>query len=399
VGVFDRLLRRDAVAPEAVRTREVGQLVWQMGDQLSLPVNPLRPITEDHIALTHSAVWRCSVIITETIGMLPMDAYRKRGDVREPIEPTPSMLTSPGGPVVSRSSWVAQVVMSLLHHGNAYVWLAPPSWDGYPTTGIVLHPTIVKWDWQRGQFRIKTVNGEVYSSAWPLGRLLHIPGITIPGRVEGVGVLQAHGRTTLALADVTREYQANTYSAGIPPTYLHTTLDPTEDEVEALQTRWDERFGPSGAKRGKIPVFTESVEPKSLGWSPTDAGIVEARRMSVDDVAMVFGVPAALLNVPSNSLTYATTVHRRRELVDLALMPWLVRIEQALSSLFPRGTEVKFNVDAFLRADTEDRYKAYSMALDAGWMTVNEVRALEDLQPLPEPAAAPAPTEEVDENE
>jgi HK97 family phage portal protein len=143
-------------------------------------------------------------------------------------------------------------------------------------------------------------------------------------------------------------------------------------------------------------VFTESVEPKTLGWSPTDAGIIEARRMSVDDVAMLFGVPAALLNVPSNSLTYATTVHRRRELVDLALMPWITRIEQAMSSLYPRGTEVKFNVDAFLRADTAERYAAYTAALDGGWLTRDEVRALEDLPPLPETVAAD-PTVEVEQ--
>jgi HK97 family phage portal protein len=398
VGWLSR--RRQVVAElndAAVKKREVGSVIWQMSDQLTLPQNPLRPITSDALALTNAAVWRCTVIISETIGLLPLDAFRRREGVRQPVDPTPSMLASPGGPLVHRSSWMAQVVLSLLHHGNAYIWLAPPSWDGYPTSGLVVHPERVKWDATRGQFRILTGDGNLFASPWPLGRLLHIPGITIPGQVEGIGVLRAHGRTHLALADVTREYAANTYSAGIPPTYLHTKVtDPTEDEVEALQDRWDERFGPSGTRRGKIPVFTESVEPKTLGWSPTDAGIIEARRMSVDDVAMLFGVPAALLNVPSNSLTYATTVHRRRELVDLALMPWITRIEQSMSSLYPRGTEVKFNVDAFLRADTAERYAAYTAALDGGWLTRDEVRALEDLPPLPETVAAD-PTVEVEQ--
>ena len=70
------------------------------------------------------------------------------------------------------------------------------------------------------------------------------------------------------------------------------------------------------------------------------------------------------------------------QLLRFALMPWIVRFEQAFSDLLPRGQVAKFNVDAFLRPDTLTRYQAHEIGLRAGFLTVDDVRKLEDLEPL-----------------
>jgi phage portal protein BeeE len=70
------------------------------------------------------------------------------------------------------------------------------------------------------------------------------------------------------------------------------------------------------------------------------------------------------------------------ELRTFSLLPWQRRIESALDAQFPRGTSLKIASEGLLRADTKTRYDAYKVALDAGWVTVDEVRALEDLPPL-----------------
>jgi phage portal protein BeeE len=82
------------------------------------------------------------------------------------------------------------------------------------------------------------------------------------------------------------------------------------------------------------------------------------------------------------------------------LLPYLVPVEEALSSLLPRPQRVRANVSAVLRSDLSTRYESYQTALAAGFLTVDEVRALEDLEPLPEsspaapmPDAVPSPTE------
>ena len=64
------------------------------------------------------------------------------------------------------------------------------------------------------------------------------------------------------------------------------------------------------------------------------------------------------------------------------LRPWLVCIEQALSALLPRGQFAQFNADALMRGATQERYAAYKSAREASWMSVNEIRALEDMEPM-----------------
>jgi phage portal protein BeeE len=66
----------------------------------------------------------------------------------------------------------------------------------------------------------------------------------------------------------------------------------------------------------------------------------------------------------------------------LTLLPWQRRIESTLDAQFPRGTSLKIRSDALLRADTATRYAGYESALRAGWMTVDEVRELEDRAPM-----------------
>jgi HK97 family phage portal protein len=121
--------------------------------------------------------------------------------------------------------------------------------------------------------------------------------------------------------------------------------------------------------------------------NPVDAGLAGAREWGLRDIALAFGVPPYMLGVPGDSSTYANVESRMIELRTFTLLPWIRRIESVLDSEFPRGTSVKIKSDALLRADTATRYQAYESALRAGWITVDEVRALEDRPPLPASAA------------
>lgn len=100
------------------------------------------------------------------------------------------------------------------------------------------------------------------------------------------------------------------------------------------------------------------------------------------DVALAFGIPAYMLGVPGDSSTYANVESRMIELRTFSLLPWERRIESTLDAQLARGTSLKIRSDALLRADTATRYAAYKTALETGWLTVNEVRELEDRAPL-----------------
>ena len=91
-------------------------------------------------------------------------------------------------------------------------------------------------------------------------------------------------------------------------------------------------------------------------------------------------MPSWIVGVGStDSRTYSNVQDDQKSFVSWTLRPWLTRVEQSLSTLLPRGQEAKFNLDALLRADTTERYAAHSTALSGGWLSVAEIRAIEDL--------------------
>ena len=96
-----------------------------------------------------------------------------------------------------------------------------------------------------------------------------------------------------------------------------------------------------------------------------------------------------MLGVPGDSSTYANVESRMIEFKAFTLNPWQRRIESALDAQLPRGTSLKIRTDGLLRADTSTRYAAYKTALESGFMTVDEVRALENRAPLAPEEPAP----------
>src|SRR5690606_14847170 len=160
-----------------------------------------------------------------------------------------------------------------------------------------------------------------------------------------------------------------------------------------------------------IAVLNETTDFQPIAWNPTDMQLLEARKFALHEIALMFGLPLSFLGVEQASRTYTNTEQEGLSLVKYSLRGPLARFEQALSQHLPRGTWAKANLDAFLRSDTLTRYQAHAIALQAKFLTDDEVRALEDLPPLT-PAqrarlsespsalspAGPAPSNEQEEN-
>jgi hypothetical protein len=81
-------------------------------------------------------------------------------------------------------------------------------------------------------------------------------------------------------------------------------------------------------------------------------------------------------------MTYANSETESIDLLKFSLSGHLARFEQTLSAQFPRGTQVKANLDAMLRSDTLSRYQAHQVGIDAGFLLRSEARSIEDLPPV-----------------
>jgi HK97 family phage portal protein len=210
--------------------------------------------------------------------------------------------------------------------------------------------------------------------------IIHIPMFLLPGQAEGRGPITA-ARETLTGAKAEQQLAttlAADYSA--PRGVIEADARLTKDEADAILDGWEA----SHQGRGRLAVMGGGARFAPLGMKPIDMEFIEARKFSVQEVARLFGVPGIFLATDSgSSLTYATTESLFRMFVTSTLRPtYLERIEQAYSRLLPKGQIARFDTSELLGADMTARYAAYTQALDAGWMTPDEIRAREGLSPL-----------------
>jgi HK97 family phage portal protein len=139
-----------------------------------------------------------------------------------------------------------------------------------------------------------------------------------------------------------------------------------------------------------VLVLTGDSKYENVADQLDNVQFAEQRRLATQQVCQVFRVPSHMLNAGTggDSLTYSTSEMMSADFVKFSLAPWLRRIELAVSNdadLAFQKQYVKFSVDGLLRADVKTRAEVYRTALDplAPWLTVDEIRELEDLPPMP----------------
>jgi hypothetical protein len=130
-------------------------------------------------------------------------------------------------------------------------------------------------------------------------------------------------------------------------------------------------------------VLSGGASFKATQADPEKSQALEARRMAVEDVARIFRIPSHMLNLPGTN-TYSSVEQNMIQFVTHTLRPYVTLLEDSMSPLmsrYPGGADafIKFNMTALLRADTQVRFAAYSTGLQSGFLTINDVRSLEDL--------------------
>lgn len=165
----------------------------------------------------------------------------------------------------------------------------------------------------------------------------------------------------------------------------------TSDEKTNLLAAW------STARRkrfGSTAFLNSAIEAEVVGQAAENL-LIEGRNFAVLQAARMVGVPAYFLDgsVDGASLTYSNATLKNRQLVDEALAPYMVAIEQTLSMYLPNGTKAEFDTNVLLRGDLKERVDVYKNGIEAGLWTVNEVRAMENLDPREEAPEPPASQE------
>jgi HK97 family phage portal protein len=358
--------------------RSIDDVPWNVG----APLVSAFDVSLDR-ALQLGPVYASGRLIASSVAALPIQQYQQRGEARQKMFPS-NLFRQPSSQG-TRYDWIFRCVTSLMYRGNAVGMVTARDQDEYVTAAEWVNPDEIQvldeqlsgpgsftqpiWYW-RGR-RVDPSN------------LIHIPWFVVPGRVWGLSPLGAYA-ATIGVGLSAQQFSNDWFAGGgVPPgTFKNETQ--TVDQTEAQVMK--KRLGAAIRSREPI-VYGRDWTYTPIAVSPHEAQFVETMRLTASQIAAIYGIPPEMIGGETGgNLSYSSPEQREIEFIQFSLLQWIVKLESHLSAQLPPGQYVKFNVDAMIRTDAQTRYSTYQTARMIGMLNVDEIRALEDLPPLPKNA-------------
>ena len=334
-------------------------------------------------AMRLSTVYKCVRVRAETIGMLPLMIYKRRDDGgKEPATDHPlyGLLHDQPNPWQTSMQWRQMMQSHVDLRGNGYSQIV--SRAGKPVALLPLHPdsvTIEVMPSGMPRYKVKQKGGgeEVLLP----GEIIHLAGLTSDGYC-GMNPIEAQ-REAIGAGIASRDYGSAYFRNGAKaPMWIKM---PGKFKDADTRRKWVADFGNaySGTNTGRVPVLEGGMELNSLPLSNVDAQFIESRKYSDTDIAGLFRVPPHKIGNLDRA-TWGNIEHQQLDFVTDAVLPSCVMWEQTLlrDLDFGDGYFAELKVDMLLRGDTKTRYEAYGKGIQDGWLTRNEARRMENLNPL-----------------
>ncbi len=343
-------------------------------------------------ALRFIAVYACVKLLSESVAQLPCNLYRRKDNQGNREKATDHVLYdklrhSPNGWQTAFDYHEYQQG-GLGLRGNAYAFVERNS-RGQVTEIIPMNPG-------RVNVKIGTDRRPVYDlldeseADVPFSKMHHIAAFKTNAYV-GMSPIQA-GRDGLGLALVTEEHASTVFSQG---TQIKGALERDwkdgakplgQSQVDELKKQWHELYG-GVSNAGKIAVLQDGFKYKAISMNNEDAQLLASRVHGINEVARLYNIPPHMIQLLDKA-TFSNIEHQGLQFVMYSLMPWIRRHEAAIMRDLLTQNErkqyyVEFNVSGLMRGDTATRFEAYAKGRQWGWLSVNDIRRLENLPPVP----------------
>jgi HK97 family phage portal protein len=336
-------------------------------------------------AMSASAVWAATMLRAELISTLPIDVFKRLpgSDVLRPMV-RPSVLISPDswgdGQPMSIVEWLAATQLDLDRFGNAFAIITSRDGNNLSRELRLVDARDVTVTGKGGQVTSYRVGDKSYEPR----DIWHERQYVESGSPIGLSPIAA-GARTLAAHLSALEFSLDWYSRGASPSMIvqNTTKDLEDGESNKIKRRIT-----ASMRDGEPAVFGKSWEVQIKNARATDVAFLEMIDHSVVEIARFFRVPARVIDavVSGQSVTYANLSQDMLHFLVLYLGPVITRRELALSRLVPGDRFVKLNSEAVLRMDPVTRRTLLMAEYLADVKTQDEVRALENLGPMPKSA-------------
>lgn len=331
-------------------------------------------------ALENSSFWICLTNLMRTFATLPLHMYTINGRNRniDQVSEAAMLLRTPC-PYLNSQKWRSIMAFNFELYGVAYAIL-----DRGRTGNVIamypVAPSLMRSSWKNGKLIYEYgPSGEKFNSA----DVLEISNLKV-GYTSILSPLD-YAQKDISVAESSKALQIGYYKRGTTLGGIITVPRGTSKEVkDQLKIMFNNEFAGEG-NAYKTGIIEDSMKYEPIRLTENDsAKMNDAQSWTLQEVCRRFGVPPFFAGDLTKA-TFANSEQQNLNLIQFSLQPRAVFWESALDEkICKNGQYIKFSMAGFLRGDHSARAAFYQSAIQNGWMTVNEVRALEDLNPVKE---------------
>jgi HK97 family phage portal protein len=361
--------------------------LWNMTGAVSLSGEN---VTEE-TALTYSAVWNAVSLISGTIGALPLHLMQRKGDAKRIADDRRmyAVMHDQWNPWMTAMSGRETLMAHVLTWGNGY---AEKVYNGYGELVQLwpITPNRVRPEMDGGDlvYRITLPSGP--NVTLPREKILHVPGLGFDGFM-GYSVI-AMARKSIGLGMAMETFGSLYFGQGTHPGVIVSHPGKLgEESYKNMKGALTEAYSGLGQSH-RLMLLEEGLKMEKVGIPNNDAQFLESKQHHISDVARWFNLPPHKLKDLTRS-SFSNIESEQISFVRDSILPWLIRLEQnyQMQLLSPSDRELsgrgrlywKHSVEGLLRGDSASRAAFYGPMLDRGVLSINEVRALEDQDPIP----------------
>lgn len=344
----------------------------------------------EHTALTYSAVWNAVQLISGTIASLPLHLMQRSGKKRRIADNKKvySVLHDEANPLMTAEAFRKVIMSHILTWGNGYAEIVRDSMGDvmqlWPITPDRVKPEMIGGDIY---YRISMESGsDIYLRR---EQVLHVAGLGFDGFI-GYSVVSM-ARKSLGLGMAMETFGGQYFSNGTNPGMIVTHPGKLSPDAHKNLVASMEASNAGLGKTHRLMLFEEGMKAEKVTIPPNDSQFIESRQFQIPEIARWFNLPPHKLKDLTKS-SFSNIEQEQISFVTDSIVPWLVTLEQNYNmQLLSRGDKLGYGggryyfkhiVEGLLRGDSENRAKFYSVMLDKGVFSINEVRELEDKDPV-----------------
>lgn len=348
-------------------------------------------VVNEKTAMKVSAVYSCVSLIGGAIASLPMPIFKDgaNGRERDSQHPLHALLNRRPHANYPAAVFWESIIGSLLLNGDGFARIIRPGRAGSKIIGL---------DWYRAkEVEVKDDNGQIIYILKRNGKteavlpddMIHIPGPGFDG-LRGMSQINFVLSNAAGVALAADEYSSSFFRNGARPDFaIEVPGNPDAAAQELFRKQWAERY--SGMSNNHVPaILAGGAKVHEVTMNAEDAQLITTRQFQVEDIARIFGVPPHMIGHTAKSSSWGTGIEQMSiGFVKYTLNRHLIKIEQELNTKCFTSDKrhfVEFNTAGLERGDYKTRMEGYRVGLgragEPGWMTVNEIRKLENQPPI-----------------